>query len=116
MLLISNKIKEIKRKRLSHEVKTIVDTLDNLEENISIFFPNSIFYKKDNSVVFEKELLNKTLYINYDYFIKIFEKSDGLSINKKMENIEALINEKIDILDFDVKFTLKTYRSFWNII
>ena len=37
MLLINNKIKEIKRKRLSHEVKNVVDTLDNLEENISIF-------------------------------------------------------------------------------
>lgn len=116
MLLISNKIKEIKRKRLPHEVKSIVDTLDFLEENISIFFPNSIFYKKGKIVIFEKEILNKTLYINYDYFIKIFEKSDGLSVNKKMENIEALINEKIDISEFNVKFTTNVYRSFWNIV
>lgn len=116
MLLINNKIKEIKRKRLSHEVKTIVDTLDNIEEVISIYFPNSIFYKKDNKVIFEKEILNKRLYIDYDYFINIFQKGDGISLDKKMENIEVLINEKIDISNCDVKFTNSTYRSFWNII
>lgn len=116
MLLISNKIKEIKRKRLSHEVKTIVDTLDNIEEVISIYFPNSIFYKKDNKVIFEKEILNKRLYINYDYFINIFQKGDGILLDKKMENIEALINEKIDISEFNVKFTTNVYRSFWNIV
>ena len=65
MRILKSKIKEIKRRRLSYEVKSIVDTLDNTEEIISIYFPNSIFYKFNNEVIFEKELLNKKLYIDY---------------------------------------------------
>lgn len=116
MRQLKSKIKEIKYKRLPHEVKTFEKVLENVEEVVSLYFPSSIFYKINNMVIFEKELLNHNLYINYDYFIKIFENGDGLLLEKKMENIETLINEKINISNYGVYFTTIAYRSFWNIL
>lgn len=113
---LSNNIKEIKRRRLPVEVKNIVNILENLEEVMSFYFPNSIFYKYNNEVIIEKELLNKKLYLNYDFFSNIFSKCNDLSKDKKMENIEILINEKVDIIDYDISFTLRAYRIFWDIV
>lgn len=109
-------IKSIKLKRLPIEVKTVISLLDEIEEVDSIYFPNSVFYKYNNIVIFEKENQNKKMYINYDFFINLFTNTNSMSIEKKIENIEILINEKIKLENYDIKFVLKAHRIFWEIV
>ena len=54
-MINNQKIKQIKYLRLKPEERFILNILNNLEEYTHKDFPTSIFYKKDNVLLFEWE-------------------------------------------------------------
>lgn len=79
------KIKQIKYLRLKPEERFVLDHLTDLEEYTHINHPNSIFYKKNDILLFEWNKETGYFWCDYNNFWSILEKTykiDSLEIQK----------------------------------
>jgi len=108
-------IKEIKLRRLKPQEKSLLKLLEDIKEVKTEIFPDSIFYKYENKVVFEKDNISNTLILDYYTFLDM----SLLNNNNKdefTENFNSLIYERFDSKNYKIKFTTSSHRSCWFII
>ena len=77
---------------LSKKVKEFIDSrLEGLIQFESDKYPNSIFYKKGDIVLFEHDLKNKWLWCSHQHYWLFFRREIGLNDFEIKELTEALV-------------------------
>ena len=90
-------IRKIKYSRLKPEESWFIDILWNLKEYTSDKYPDSIFYKKDDILLFEYNL--KFGYFCYDFskIWLVFYKKFGLNSQEMNTLIKGLVEEHLNL-------------------
>jgi len=91
-MINNQKIKQIKYLRLKPEERFILNILNNLEEYTHKDFPTSIFYKKDNILLFEYNENSGIFWCDDSNFWTILRKK----YNLKYEQIKILIKYMVE--------------------
>ena len=86
-------IKEIKYSRLKPEERFLINMLLNLKEYVSDRYPDFIFYKKDNEILFHYNLKSHVFFCDYNKIWSIFETKYHLNDNKIKELIKGIVEE-----------------------
>lgn len=105
-------IKDLKRRRLKPQEKLLLELLENLEEITNIIFPNSIFYKYNGKIVFEKDIKKDIIIIDYYTF------SDMTLLNEETmftDNFNILVYERFNSKYSEIKFSTSLHRPSWYI-
>jgi len=85
-------IKNLKKGRIKPEERWFIDILYDLKGYISDKYPDSIFYKKNNEILFKYDSKTGYFYCDYDDIWLIFQSK--YHINYKQ--ISELIKDKVE--------------------
>ena len=78
---------------IEHEKKLfLLNMLDGCELKLHEDFPNSVFYVKDNIVLFEKDKTNKYLWVDYYKILLIFKSKYSMNY----EQIQMFIKHTLE--------------------
>ena len=89
---------------LSKKVKEFIDDkLEGLVQFESDNFPNSIFYKKDEVILFELDLKNEWLRCSYEHYWSFFEKEIVLNYFETQELTKAMVGEHLNCKQFTTR-------------
>ena len=103
--LIRNiKLSEILDKELnplSKKIKEFIDDkLDGLIQFESDNYPDSIFYKKNDIILFEVDLKNKWLWCSYEHYWLLLDKEIGINYFETQELTKAMVGTHLNCKDF----------------
>ena len=86
---------------MSKKVKEFIDDkLDGLVQFEVDNYPDSIFYKKDEIILFEVDLKNEWLRCSYEHYWSFFEKEIGLSYSEIQELTRSMVGEHLNCKEF----------------
>ena len=94
---LKDKIHNIKESRLSPAEKFLYLIFWNLEEYYSDKYPNSIFYKKDNDVLFEYNKKNGKIWCHYDKIWSVLKLNYGLNDQEIKDLIKGVVWETLKL-------------------
>ena len=86
---------------LSKKVKEFIDyKLDGLIQFESNNYPNNIFYKKDDIILFRQDLKNERLLCSYKHYWSFFKEEIGLNNDEITGLIKALVGTHLNCKQF----------------
>lgn len=110
----SNKVKQILRDiklaellgyKLKGDAKRVKTHIDKSLNNLSTLrvdkYPNSIFFKRSNIIMFELDLESDSLYCNHEYYWKVFNNS-ALDYWEIIALTSKLVCRNLDCEEFSV--------------
>jgi len=95
MKSLKEKIKQIKYSRLKLEEIFVLNHITDTEKYIHKDYPTSIFYKKDNVLLFEWNQKNGYFYCSYTKFWSILQSKYNLNYNEIKSLIKRLVEEHL---------------------
>ena len=87
---ITDKIHKIKEYRLNPADRFLYSIFFNLKEYYSAKYPNSVFYKKDNEILFEYDKKNGKFWCHYYKIWSVLESNYGLNKQEIKELIKDM--------------------------
>ena len=97
---------------LTNKVKDFVDNkLEELIQFESEKYPNSIFYKKDDIILFRQDLKNERLWCSYKHYWSFFKEEIGLNYNEIQELTMALVGTHLNYKQFTPVFLVNMERD-----
>ena len=94
----------ITRKVLFEKISIIRDMevfflsfLEGCEIKISDKYPDSIFYIKNDKILFQQKMKNKYFWVEYDFIWSIFERKYGLNYTETQAFIKDLLETHIKL-------------------
>ena len=98
------KISEVLNKELNPLTKKVKEFIDNKLEGLIQFktdnYTNSIFYKKDEIILFEQDLKNKRLWCSYEHYWSFFMNEIGLSYSEIQELTRGMVGIHLNCKQF----------------
>ena len=112
MTTIKEKIRQIKYSRLKPEELFILKNLTDLEEYIHVEYPNSIFYKKDDALMFEWNQKNGMFWCNYHKFWSVLKSSFNIGNNEIKLLVKYMVEEYLIKKDITPKQLIQSKIDF----
>ena len=108
-LLRDIKLSEVLGTEMNPLTNKVKDFVDNKLEGLAQFeksygYTNSIFYKKDEIILFRKDLKNKRLWCSYKHYWSFFKEEIGLSYSEIKELTTALVGTHLNCKEFSPLF------------
>ena len=98
------KISEALNKELNPLTKKTKEFIDGNFEGLIKFevekYPDSIFYKKGDIVLFKQDLKNKRLWCSYEYYWSFLVNEIGLNNNEIQELTKDLVGTHLNCKEF----------------
>ena len=94
---ITDKIHKIKESRLSPAENFLYPNFWNLEEYYSNEYPNSVFYKNNDVVLFEYDNKNSYFYCHYDKIWSVLESEYCISYQEINDLIKSMVWETLKL-------------------
>ena len=98
------KLSEVLGTELNPLSKKVKEFIDNKLEGLIQFktdkYPNSIFYKKDEVVLFRQDLKNERLWCSYKHYWSFLEKEIGLNHNEIQELTRGMVGTYLNCKQF----------------
>lgn len=95
--MLKDKIKRIKLSRLIPEERFLIETLDGIEKFTDTKYPNSVFYKKDEIILFEHDLKSNILWCNQKIIWSVFVDKYQYDYIHTLLIIKRIVNEFLDL-------------------
>lgn len=94
---IKDKIKQIKYLRLKPEERFLLDMMNGIKPFISKNYPKSIFWKKDDDILFEQDYKNGWLRCNYNKIWSVFSKKYEYSYPEIQSFIKSVVDKDTNL-------------------
>lgn len=94
---IKDKIKLIKYSRLKSEERFLLEMIDGIEIHEQQSYQYSIFWKKDDIILFEQDFENGWLRVNNNKIWSIFENKYGYTYNDTQSFIKKITDKDIKL-------------------
>ena len=98
------KFSEVLDKELNPLTKKVKEFIDNKPDGLIQFemdnYPNSLFYKRDDIILFELDLKNERLWCSYEHYWSFFEKEIGLNYDEIQELTRGMVGEHLNCKQF----------------
>ena len=98
------KLSETLNKEINPLTKKVKEFIDNKLDVLIQFevdnCPDSIFYKKDEVIIFEQDLKNERLWCSYEHYWSFFEKEIGLSYSEIQELTRSMVGTHLNCKEF----------------
>lgn len=82
---------------MSEPEKFLLDKLDGIVEYVLVDYPNRIFYKKNDIVLFEYHQTIKYLYYSYDYIRVVFLNKFSYNYHDTCSLVEAVVGQHLKL-------------------
>ena len=92
MKQLKDKIRQIKYLRLKPEERFLIEMVDGIESFISKKYPQSIFWKKNDIILFEQDFKNGWLRCNYELIWSVLQNKYGY----KYTDTQSFIKKWVD--------------------
>ena len=100
-----SEVLDVELNPLTKEVKNHIDCkLNGLVQFEVDNRPNSIFYKKDDIILFEHDLKNNILWCSYEHYWIFFMKDICLNFHEIGKLTECLVKTYLNLKKLDIKF------------
>ena len=117
-ILIDIKLSEILGTEMNLKTKKIKDFVDNKLEGLIQFesdkYPDSIFYKKDEVVLFRQDLKSECLWCSWEHYWSFFEREIGLGYFEIQELTRGMVGEHLNCKEFTPRFTQLMTKIRWE--
>ena len=90
-MALKDKIHKIKKSRLSPAEKFLYSIFWNLKEYYSNKHPDSVFYKKDDEILFEYDKKNNFFWYHYDKIWLVLDSNYDLNYQETKELIKDVV-------------------------
>ena len=91
------KIRQIKYSRLSDEERFFLETIDGIEPFKSDKYPQSIFWKKNDTILLDMDYKLGCLRVNYKLIWSVFENKYGYDYNDIQSFVEDMVDRHIKL-------------------
>ena len=98
-MTLQDKIHKIKESRLTPTEKFLYDIFWNIKTYVSDEYPNSIFYKKDNDVLFEYDKKTEYFWCHYYKIWLVLKTEYGLNKQEIKDLIKGVVWEVLKLKD-----------------
>ena len=117
-ILRDNKLSEVLGTELNLLSKKVKEFIDDKLEGLVQFevdnYPGSIFYKKDDIILFEQDLKNERLWCSYEHYWSFFEKEIGLNHNEIQELTRGMVATYLNCKQFTPYNAFARWRIRWE--
>ena len=94
---LKDKIHKIKESRLRPAEKFLYDIFFNLKEYYFNGYPDSVFYKKDNEILFKYDKKNRYFWCHYNKIWSVLETNYDLNYQEVKEIIKGVVWETLKL-------------------
>ena len=102
------KLSEVLGTELNPLTKKVKEFIDDKLEGLVKFemyeYPNYIFYKKDDIILFEQDLKKERLRCSYEHYWSFFRNDIGLNHNEIQELTRGMVGTHLNCKEFTPRF------------